>query len=704
MTELREKHAVDAALPITAIELMVLAVMNGVALGTAYASFDFLHRAPGLAPADLLVAVALASGPAIAVTVGVVAVLLLVFKVRGTSPTRLGWTALLAGGDVVALGGSVVLMGTTNYRDWVGMCLIVASVLLGVVVHALVGRAGRLAEKGRPGVMTLAIVQSMVLAIGGLAAVKAWHLPVLLGAMPLAAAVTLLVVSARRVAISPTRTASALLIGLLITVGVFTAVGAPQYPDGPKLVERTGARPNVVLVVLDTLRRDRLGCYGHTGGLTPELDRIAAEGVVYEQAISAAPWTVPSHASMFTGLFPVSHGCSYANHLWLDDAFLTLAESLKAFDFQTVALNGNVAMVENNLFQGFDQCVWLDGPYDALSVFGFARVLGSPVHWADKGGWEAGQELGAWLGAAYDKDAPAFLFVNLYETHDPYLPPIAQRRAHLPGDTGIVTATRVGARTKPTQLHIAGTVDPEAQPIVSGLYDASVAYQDVRLGELMTQLRASIDLDNTLLIVTADHGENLGEAGRWGHLQAINDALIHVPLIIRFPSKFPAGTRVTGLCQTTDIPATVFDVLGLECPLPGASTRSLVPNQFAPAEHAYAQVAPFYGLLDTVDRTLGFRASDSRFRADRRVIRTESLKYVWSSDGNHQLYDLAHDPLETDNQADRLSDAVKTLDDQLAAWWLAQPAYVREERTDSTASPLDEKTLERLRSLGYVGD
>jgi arylsulfatase A-like enzyme len=463
--------------------------------------------------------------------------------------------------------------------------------------------------------------------------------------------------------------------------------------------------PNVVLVVLDTTRRDHIGVYGRDPSLTPRLDEFARDGVVYDNAFATAPWTIPSHASLFTGLFPVSHGCSNEHHLWLDDDFRTLAEMLQDAGYETVALNSNPYMTQGNMFQGFDQVEYLRAEYDQLAIRRIALTLGVPERWVDKGSSNAVKALGRWLNTRRSSTKPFFMFLNLYEAHRKYVPP-RDERDQLAGDgMNALNTVQFGLQFNPLIHEIEEREDAHAAPIVKRLYEAEVRYQDRRLGEWLDLLDRRVDLDNSLVIVTADHGENLGEHGRWEHMHQINDALIHVPLIVRYPKAEEADQRVTGLCQLTDILPTVMDVLGLEHDSETLPGRTLHPQRFEPHAAVYAEVAPYYPHFPLINATLGFKAGLTRFNRHRRVFRTESLKYIWSSNGEHELFDVSRDPGEVHNNIAYSADEARVISEGLEEFLARLPKYTLPAVAEQSApsEPLDSRTLRRLRSLGYIG-
>ncbi len=690
---------------VTVFEWLVQTVVAGLLAGTTYGAMDFVYHARGQTPEDALVAMCL--GAVVATPLLLVVALGMAAAERCTA-TKLGrarWCGWLAGVMVVGLSASSVLCMTSSYRNGYGLLIVLTSVPFAVATHGLASRSSALARRQVSSVAGLIILQAIVLAVCGAASVAARGLHAAFNILVLlivGGGVIFAVVGIRR---SLRRTGLTVLVLLPVSIACFATLGSP-HTDAQNLTTETGAnrRPNFVLIVLDTTRRDHLGCYGHPGGLTPALDELAVESVVYEHAISPSPWTVPSHASMFTGLFPVTHGCSSEHHLWLDEEFLTLAEVLKAEGYRTIALNSNVAMAQNNLFQGFEDVHQLSGPCDQLSLQYLARIGGLPERWVDKGGWEASRALSRWLTESYDPQHPFFLFINLYEAHDPYVPAYADRKQHLSGHTGYLEATRTAMTARPVLMNMERQANAETKATIGGLYRALVNYQDRSVGDLLGQLRRSVDMDNTLLIVTADHGENLGEAARWGHLQAVNNTLIHVPLIVRYPGGRRGRERVPGLCQLTDIMPTVLDVLEIEHQAAGMSSRTLRPEKFTAAHQAYAQVSPFYALVGTAEQRLGFQAPAARFKDHFRVIRSSTTTFVWSSSGRHRLYDLQTDPFETIDLSAKLPELAQQLNHELLAWWARQPQYVPKEDGPATADPLDQRTIDQLRTLGYMGD
>jgi arylsulfatase A-like enzyme len=286
------------------------------------------------------------------------------------------------------------------------------------------------------------------------------------------------------------------------------------------------------------------------------------------------------------------------------------------------------------------------------------------------------------------------------EAHWPLRPPYEHRARQLMPGMGYREATRIAGQFYGPKWTAGEKRSQRAEDAVRRLYNAEVAYQDDRLGALLDVLRERISLDNTLVIITADHGEHQGEHGHWDHVFSVGEALIHVPLIIRYPAAFPPGRRVSGQCQLVDIIPTVFDVLAAPCPVEGLPGRTIVPERFQPREYAYAEVYPYYGHLERMSQVTGMKRDIAEFLGYLRSVRTDQYKFVWSDRGQRSLYDIAADPQEAHDISDEFPDIAKKLETHMTEWWNAQPRYEPRETLEST--PTGEDTLRGLRGLGYV--
>lgn len=406
---------------------------------------------------------------------------------------------------------------------------------------------------------------------------------------------------------------------------VATAAACTGPADRPVTAAGALRGVNVLLITIDTLRQDRVGAYGNRSGLTPNLDRLAAGGLRYAQAFSPAPLTLPAHASILTGLLPRHHGIHNNSRFRLDEHVPTLPAILKRIGYRTGAFVG--AFVLDGRFglnQGFDE-------YDDR----LPRGDRASFHFAERRAAEVVAAAGDWILSPAADRAPWLAWVHLFDPHAPYDAPAEYRAGRSP-------------------------------------YDAEVAYADAMLGQLLARLRAAQALDRTLIVVTADHGESLGEHGETTHGLFAYDATLAVPLILNAPALPPA--TVDAPASLPDLMPTILDLLGAAAPLP-LDGQSLLK---APA----------------ADRPIYFEALDAsltRGWAPLRGIIQRGWKYIDLPDA--ELYDLATDPGERHNRGDRDPHA-----DELKR-------TLRLASGPETAAPrvaLEPEAAARLRSLGYT--
>lgn len=347
---------------------------------------------------------------------------------------------------------------------------------------------------------------------------------------------------------------------------------------------------NVLLLVLDTTRADHTSTYGYPRETTPFLTRLAREGVLFENARAVAPWTLPSHASLFTGLYPSSHGAR-GQELFLHANVPTLAELLRSAGYQTACWTNNPWLGGfSGVTRGFEHFVPVWKELHALrhTVFDLMplrMIVELRAVAKDDGAAATIAMLRRWL-AERDRARPFFAFVNLMEAHQPnFGSPHGDR--FLPAD--LSDQDRVDMQMD-SKLFESGKVKLSARQLAiqTDLYDAELAYLDSRLAELWDALRAAGDLERTLVVVTADHGELLGEQGQMGHQFALWEPLLRIPLIIA--AADPADVVARGLrsdfpAQTVDLPATLAGLVGVTASgfaHEGLSLASIVLGRGAP--------------------------------------------------------------------------------------------------------------------------
>ncbi len=554
-------------------------------------------------------------------------------------------------------------------------------------------------------------------------------------------------------------------VGRRITAGaglfLISAAGGIQWYEWPRMLgngldrsawagpDRASAhgKPNVVLIVMDTQRADRLGCYGHTRPTTPKIDAFAADAHLFENATSTAGWTLPSHASMFTGLFPSEHG-THRNHRWLDDGYVTMAEILDEADYQTVAFSNNPYISDTfNTAQGFDRVfcpVELHEPRSNLAgvlvkrIMQPAGLVGMTLAAAtneDAGGKFTTQLVRRWLKRR-DVERPFFLFVNLLEPHDPYEPHHPHRRALMDTEELDRSYEHTWAQQVAFSLLKRDCYSAAELDLLNKTYDAETRMVDDYVGQIIDSVARQADLDNTLVILTADHGENLGDHHLMGHQWCVYQTLTHVPLIVRFPKRIRPG-RSDRLVQNVDLLPTVVDaVWGSPMPTASTSGRSLfpppghqegtrLPQEPAPDGDVAASARsdepdaarpsrPFpTGRLIVSERIGPMNASlwaaqrhdpafdKAPYLGVLRSIRQGDWKVIVHADGREELYHLADDPGETDNLVAAHRPIADHLAGRLRDWLAARKAYDEGgDRPQGTAH--DERVRRRLRSLGYI--
>jgi arylsulfatase A-like enzyme len=485
------------------------------------------------------------------------------------------------------------------------------------------------------------------------------------------------------------------------------------------------SRPNVVVVVMDTARARETVRSDRRNVALPALDRLADEGTEYTQTIASAPWTLPSHASLFTGTYPSKHG-AHAGHKHLDEGLTTLAEAFRSGGYETVAVSNNTWISEEFGFaRGFDtlyktwQYVQTDTDLGEIArtkqgtemVRALAARLadGNPAvnvanalygrffrKRTDDGAKRTNEWVREWLGERDDE--PFFCFVNYLEPHLEYRPPESYAEEFLPDGVSYDEAMAV---PQDAWRYIAGEVDlgDREFDILRALYRAELAYLDRRIGELRRHLEAAGEFEDTVFVVTGDHGENIGDHGMMDHQYSLYETLLHVPLVVHGPG-FETG-QVDDLVQLTDLAPTLLDAANIDASeLREASQgRSFHPAaETAPREHAIAEYMAPQPSMDALRKRVGTLSDDvERFDRSLRAIRTDDEKLIRGSDGTRELYELRNDPEEATNLAAERPERVNALEAELDDWL----DTFDHADTSGTVSMTDE-TEARLEDLGYL--
>ena len=409
----------------------------------------------------------------------------------------------------------------------------------------------------------------------------------------------------------------------------------------PALAAAATDPPNVILITLDTVRADRMGFLGSKLGLTPQLDALASQGVVFEHTYSQAPITPVSHATILTGTFPQYHGIrNFGDRLPPTVPFLP--DILHAQGYHTGAFVGSIILDPKNGFaSGFER------GFDVYNA-GFHRQKTGERREASmqrRGQVTLGFVL-EWVGQ--QKGGPFFLWFHLWDAHDPYNPP-----------------------------------EPFRSQFPNAPYNAGIAYVDSIVGKLIDYLRSQGLYDNTLIAVAADHGESLGEHGELTHSIFLYDSTIHVPLLLKLPGNHSGGQRVNATASLVDLAPTVLEALG-QTPPTNMQGHSLLPLIGNP----HPENRPSLANGDHSERSFGWSALVS--------LRIGNQLYVRAP--KPELYDLAADPsAKTNLYSDKRATAVR-----LAIQLDSFVKRISEGAPQALQDSLDEKSREKLSALGYT--
>lgn len=409
------------------------------------------------------------------------------------------------------------------------------------------------------------------------------------------------------------------------------------------LVRPATRMPNVVFIVLDTVRAQSLSLYGYDRPTSPNLARLARQGVLFERAIATAPWTLPSHASMFTGRLPSEFAYGWREAVVTEHPFL--AEVLGQKGFATAGFVANTAYCsrEYGLSRGFAHYEdFRTTPGQAFRYTSFGDVAENKLHLIEhfgthdnfgrKSAEQVNRDFTSWLRRQDRR--PYFSFLNYYDAHDPLLPPPEFGQ-------GFASETPRGFMTP----ELAQQLSPKGLLELRDAYDASISYLDHHIGKLIDTLRDTTDFANTLVIITSDHGEQLGEHDLISHGNSLYRFLVHVPLLILWPGQIPSARVVSSPVSLKDLPATVMELAGLQDRpyFPGKSLSRFWRKDLVKADPepvAYSEVDISWDILK-IPSVWG------RYHS---LVSAEH-HYIVTPDGGEELYEFGADPLETVNLA-----------------------------------------------------
>lgn len=488
-------------------------------------------------------------------------------------------------------------------------------------------------------------------------------------------------------------------------------------------------RPHIVMIVMDTARASNFSCYGYSRRTTPHIDEIAEKGTLFQNAISPSPWTLPSHVSMFTGLYPSEHeltedkiqeGKNIHSLSKKHDFPFFLPQILKNQGYQTFGFSNNPWISRDFGFhRGFDSFFesWkLNKNHSPFIMFlrmcrkltpqmfhPFLNNLKARMRWLyhhDSGAEGTVRVMKEFLGKHRAEERPFFLFLNFMEPHLPYLPPKPFHRMFVEKGWDKNAISRVNQDhlryiAKKTRM------DAEDFELLRSLYDGEIAYLDSKMKEIFDFMKDFGIMDRVFLIITSDHGENIGEHNLMGHQFCLYDTLLRVPLIIKLPGSMHKGKREGKYVQLSDIFHTILDVLDIQIEGRDIFRRSFLNQNYGEtiiSEHEVPKIA----LSSLEKRFPDFALQD--FDQELRCLYFNDMKYIWNSKAEDELFDLADDPEEAINliydkkeEAERLSELLKERMESFKAY-----RQRKESAADFLKEDMSAEIKDRLRDLGYI--
>ena len=452
------------------------------------------------------------------------------------------------------------------------------------------------------------------------------------------------------------RISSVVLIAAVLGLALFTFTkdAAIEHQAIAKLPPAPLHAPNVILITLDTVRAKNLSLYGYERQTTPQLEKLAQDSIVFDQAIATASWTLPSHGSIFTGQYPHEFSSGWTKPF--KSSHETLAEELGQRGYESAGFVANLLYCsEVGLDRGMvhyedypisvGQMILSASLGRAISNTGFIRrTIDYHNTLNRKRAEEVNDDFLDWLSSR-DQERPYFAFLNYFDAHVPILPPAPFNEQFGSSKIDIELYDEDGVEILSPNLH-----DWTEQDILihRNAYDSSIAYLDYQIGILFNKLSERGQFDNTVVIVTADHGELFGEHGIYGHGNSLYIETLHVPLLIRFPARVPKNVRVRQPVSLRDIPATVMDLIGEESQtsFPGESLGRYFDQTKSEPDSDSRQM-----MFSELDKAPWMRPWYPASKYKLKSIVTEQYYYVRNGNGTEELYDRKNDPNELQNLA-----------------------------------------------------
>lgn len=626
--------------------------------------------------------------------VSVIAAILYIIAIRIFRLERYGSLTAASGvGITVAAFSSIYFMwALTRDLAWLIPCCICTAVVIGMIATWI---ASRISLLQKPSFWSAANVALVV--VGFALVVRkqegsgflVWYLAGVIGV--LLSILFLKIPSDKRLWMRPALNNACLLILICLMPAAVSALDSARDS-----VRSNDKRPNVLLISVDTLRSDRLGCYGYARARTPVIDAFSKESALFEQATSPLPYTGPSHTSMLTGLYPVHHG-TLVNGTPLKDGAVTIADLFSGEGYRSAAFISGYTLKDaacglasrfNYYDEDFSRWSILPEVVLKLHLLQHFTTVGSMLGYyqepLERAAEPTTDRVLSWL--SHNRDKPFFLFVHYFDAHSPHSPPPPYDKMHDPDYHGDPTLLR---DFQPGEMRLRILSDSRYVEHLKALYDGEISYVDTQIGRLLKALRELELAEDTLVIFTADHGESLTEHNFFfNHGHYLYETCVRVPLIIRFPDRRYAGVRKNNQVRLVDLAPTILEITGTKGKLT-YDGHSLLPVLTASEK----QERVSFGSTHFQKR------HDSRSRY---YVREKGYKLIWNFDerepfSSHpvfeELYDLNVDGGELNNLIFQQPQVLEILRKDLGSWIQHWP---------SKTEGLSEEVKERLRALGYL--
>lgn len=510
-------------------------------------------------------------------------------------------------------------------------------------------------------------------------------------------------------------------------------------------------RPNILFLVLDTQRTDRLSCYGYRLETSPHIDAFAADATLFGRAIAPAQWTIPSHASMFTGVYPSVHQ-TVQSYSVLPSHLPTLSERLNQGGYYTAGFCNNplVGVINNGLRRGFysflnysglltsypNQAGQDSGLIDRYRQ-GFKRLLAGLLNRVQTAFARSDTLLALsftplmvplWQTALSFKgntikslndavdlfiqrpgltaEQPIFAFINLMGTHMPYHPPrsyMERFAPHVLRDRAAQTfLRRFNSDVYGWLAPLTGALDEQQKATLDGMYDAEVAYQDEQVGVFLKKLEQAGVLENTLVVICSDHGEHLGEKQFMGHSLSLYNELVRVPLIIRDPNgNLQRGSVNHEVISSRRLFHTMLAAAGLANEMEESLSLLHYPTSEPDGSQVFAEAIPPQNVVNLLQKRQPELVRDRACDQLRRAVWVGNHKLIETGDQHIELYDFINDPTENLNLSHILPENVEVLQECLQLFAGQSVGVATDERAPGFDDP---EVRNRLRDLGYLED